>query len=529
MLVTSTSALAKTNYSVQYHIRRLCAATPLPPRRSHFSPFPMKEQVPFLLPEQTTRLLSRQPPDSTACATIHADRVCVALSTTQSLPAGLVLPAGLQLNRTSVKLHDVAASEPSSSTPTLVALQYVAAVCFNITDLQSFTKSIAHSDLITVNGQPLQHDTLEQTLPNLPDHQVVLLNVYDSGRNPASEEGPVYNSVTSRQKFVTINLDCLIYCSPSSTRQQILDLVATSANHVLSESLSIANDGQVSITHHRVLGADLAVTFISPLHEDEQSAESVARRRCVHEALLLPTDRPLFRRSCSAFGAASTFTDGGWPGRLANVHHGIKSHGLGTEGVSVHMVQGKYLYCHYLQDKFNDAKWGCAYRSLQTILSWCALEQYVQFEDGNIPSHSQIQQALVDVGDKKSQFVGSKEWIGANEVCYALEKLTGVTSKILHVSRGADMDSKGRELALHFDTQGSPVMVGGGVLAWTILGVARDARTGDTKFLILDPHYEGRDDLAVIQKKKWVAWKGGDVFVQDAFYNLCMPQRPKTV
>ena len=36
-----------------------------------------------------------------------------------------------------------------------------------------------------------------------------------------------------------------------------------------------------------------------------------------------------------------------------------------------------------------------------------------------------------------------------------------VTCKVLTVSSGADMASKGRELARHFDTQGTPVMIGG--------------------------------------------------------------------
>ena len=35
-----------------------------------------------------------------------------------------------------------------------------------------------------------------------------------------------------------------------------------------------------------------------------------------------------------------------------------------------------------------------------------------------------------------------------------------VTSKILFVSSGAEMASKGRELAVHFETQGTPVMIG---------------------------------------------------------------------
>lgn len=41
-----------------------------------------------------------------------------------------------------------------------------------------------------------------------------------------------------------------------------------------------------------------------------------------------------------------------------------------------------------------------------------------------------------------------------------LEHLLGVTSKILFVSSGADMPTKGRELLHHFETQGTPIMIG---------------------------------------------------------------------
>ena len=72
-------------------------------------------------------------------------------------------------------------------------------------------------------------------------------------------------------------------------------------------------------------------------------------------------------------------------------------------------------------------------------------------------------------------------------------------------------------------------MVGVRVLAWAILGVARNKRMGITKFLILDPHCQGRDDLESKQNNGWIAWKGADVFVSNAFYNLGMPQRPSEI
>ncbi|GFH11931.1 predicted protein [Haematococcus lacustris] len=80
-------------------------------------------------------------------------------------------------------------------------------------------------------------------------------------------------------------------------------------------------------------------------------------------------------------------------------------------------------------------------------------------------------------------------------------------------------------------------MVGGGVLAYTLLGVAWHEATGEAAFLILDPHYTGGEDLRKIQAGSWVAWKrpgdsaaaGGPLFVADAFYNFLCPQRPTAV
>ena len=45
------------------------------------------------------------------------------------------------------------------------------------------------------------------------------------------------------------------------------------------------------------------------------------------------------------------------------------------------------------------------------------------------------------------------------------------------------------------------LLLGGGVLAHTILGVCYNEQTGDIKFLILDPHYTGKDDINVIVNK----------------------------
>ena len=65
---------------------------------------------------------------------------------------------------------------------------------------------------------------------------------------------------------------------------------------------------------------------------------------------------------------------------------------VAVPGAKVYQVSGHYAYHHYLQDGYDDSGWGCAYRSLQTIVSWLRLQGYT---DKCIPSHAEIQQVPV--------------------------------------------------------------------------------------------------------------------------------------
>ncbi len=38
----------------------------------------------------------------------------------------------------------------------------------------------------------------------------------------------------------------------------------------------------------------------------------------------------------------------------------------------------------------------------------------------------EIQECLVEIGDKEASFIGSQEWIGAIELSFVLDKLLGV-------------------------------------------------------------------------------------------------------
>lgn len=134
-------------------------------------------------------------------------------------------------------------------------------------------------------------------------------------------------------------------------------------------------------------------------------------------------------------------------------------------------MDGSYEYYHYMQDGINDDGWGCAYRSMQTICSWLRLQHYTAKPD---PSHREIQKTLAVMGDKELSFVGSSSWIGAIEISLCLQHMYNVaidfslsysfqvTCSIIHVSSGSELAGKGAELASHFETEGTPVMIGTG-------------------------------------------------------------------
>jgi hypothetical protein len=121
------------------------------------------------------------------------------------------------------------------------------------------------------------------------------------------------------------------------------------------------------------------------------------------------------------------------------------------------------------------------------------------------------------------------------EVGFILDEIYGVSFRNLYVSNGPELATKARELQEHFQTQGTPVMMGGGNLAFTLLGIHYNEFTGDVAFLILDPHYTGPEDLEIIQTNQIqlegykaipCGWRKANTFAKNSFYNLCLPQRP---
>ena len=239
---------------------------------------------------------------------------------------------------------------------------------------------------------------------------------------------------------------------------------------------------------------------IYPTHlNDDQLVE---KRKQLHTALNLPVDRPLIRK-LNALRSKPYYNS-----ILSNVHTSLLANAKGALGI----VTGTYSYFHYMQHTFDDKGWGCAYRSLQTLISWFEHQGYISID--KIPTHREIQQHLVDIKDKPSSFVNSKRWIGSQEVGYFLNKY-GIQFKTMPVNRGSELANKGRELLNHFEKQGTPVMIVGNCLAHTILGVDYNEKTGDLRFLILDPHYTGAEDLKTILKQVSVSYF--DTFIRSKF------------
>nr|XP_022328043.1 ufm1-specific protease 2-like [Crassostrea virginica] len=344
-------------------------------------------------------------------------------------------------------------------------------------------------------------------------------------------EGPVCAPIIQHnlEKFraVSLTLPVDVCCQVTSdtmvtTLGQCMTTAICSQLRAMQDSLLQNVQGdvfpKVQVFHFQPWKSSAIISVIYPDGKSDENLES--RRRALHSLFCLPMSKPVFRR-----GNVCLFPeDISQYGYLINPHQYITAQQM--KGGQQYLVQGLYSYHHYMQDRFDDNMWGCAYRSLQTLVSWFRFQGYT---DKPIPTHKEIQQALVDVGDKEPKFVGSRQWIGSMEVSYCLDHLIGVTSRIAFVSEGTELASKGRELAQHFQIQGTPVMIGGGVLAHTILGVDFNEVTGDVRFLILDPHYTGAEDLRVILDKGWCGWKGMDFWDKTAHYNMCLPQRPNVI
>ncbi|XP_037940567.1 probable Ufm1-specific protease 2 [Teleopsis dalmanni] len=365
-------------------------------------------------------------------------------------------------------------------------------------------------DIINING----------LVSKSYDSQINHLNGDNElGSSPAVNIG-IKNKVN--KICIPLQMESMAMLSKNTKVNRLYDILIESVcrslrlfEHAIIEHLETENNlVLIPRSYHffpQELGHFLSCSYLEGISDDEITMQN--RRKRLHRHFGLPITQPFFRRAnrCQFKNEMELETP------LLNVHCGVRPIGL-LEGKQ-YITQGNYYYFHYLQDK----GWGCAYRSLQTIFSWFLLQGYT---DEKIPNHNKIQKYLVEIGDKPQNFIGSSQWIGSAEVSMCLQGFLNVESKILHVAIGENLAKIAYDLVLHFQTNGTPVMIGGGVLAHTIIGIHYSNEPRDIKFLILDPHYSGTDDVEIIQSKGWCGWKGSDFWNKKNYYNLCLPQLP---
>ena len=225
------------------------------------------------------------------------------------------------------------------------------------------------------------------------------------------------------------------------------------------------------------------------------------------------------------------------------------------------VIKGACTFFHYLCDGVDDKGWGCGYRTLQTLCSFChhhgnhvchPIDETMMKVDHDksttgegesprvfksdcrpqrspVPDIKTIQTILVKTGDKMPNFVDSRDWIGTFEAAVILDELFNVPCRILHAPNGLDsVTNLLAQLVSHFDEEGSPVMIGGDKdgASKTMIGIShcKELPT-ESSFLIADPHYTGgTEDPALIVQEGHVQWKKFEcVFDRESFYNFCLP------
>ncbi|EGD75480.1 Ufm1-specific protease 2 [Salpingoeca rosetta] len=385
-------------------------------------------------------------------------------------------------------------------------------------------------------GKSKAPSTKKQRVPGVIEAHVSFAHAHARDATSTPAAAPVLAFQKGKVSTVVVDVSVLARAAPTdcitTLREQTITSVCAKLD-VIADLLITHSDARRVVCRHfsppplsSPVWIPLATDEDTNTDDDDASLDRATepQRRALLSLLCLHENRPYLRstNACDVMGELPKDP----AGRPRDPHLSIR---YSPEG-KLYMVDGHYDYYHYMQDKFDDDQWGCAYRSCQTICSWYRLQGY---SARPIPSHHDIQETLVAVGDKPASFVGSRTWIGSQEIFLFVNKWFEADfeaeSRFIFNVTGEDLPTKARELALHFERTGSPVMIGGSNLAHTIIGIDWQEQLGRVRWLVLDPHYTGKDDLGVIHKQGWCAWKDSSFWNKRATYNLLLPGRPALV
>lgn len=191
--------------------------------------------------------------------------------------------------------------------------------------------------------------------------------------------------------------------------------------------------------------------------------------------------------------------------------------------------RGDFYYYHYNQDNFKDSGWGCTYRSLQMLMSWYLVNNYTnkhvlsiteiqEFLKKNDPTHHNLQ-------------IGSKSWIGTVEASYLLIMYLGISCKLKYYYGVEEFLRDYDTIFDHFQKVSTPIILSVGNYSYflTAIQISKCPSSPSNpivQYLIVDPHYTGKDDPEFIYKKNGVSWKNTNFFKstsKDKQVNMLLP------
>lgn len=196
----------------------------------------------------------------------------------------------------------------------------------------------------------------------------------------------------------------------------------------------------------------------------------------------------------------------------------------------IYQCYGDFYYYHYNHDNFKDIGWGCTYRSLQMVLSWYLINNYTNKHVLSIP---EIQDFLKQNDPTYSNLeIGSKNWIGTVEASYILLMYLGISCKLKYFYDIEEFLRCYDTISLHFQEVSTPIIISIGDYSYLLVAIqiSKDPSSplnpNNVQYLLVDPHYTGKDDYESIYKKNGASWKNASFFKsisKDKYVNILLP------